>query len=259
MISDEGVKISFCRYSGSSKLLQPLFPTPWNTSAKVNEANWNFQESHKSSGNTFDTSCQYGGTSINPENMTTLVIGHGNVFTSVIYAQSSVNPVWNPKPVCQKESSPFPTSTSSHSNPESHNSEQQNVHDKSNLDHARHDSSSSAADESAGNSFCHDAANRINSIAYESIGSGSDGNATSTVVAKNSSHNFSDSGHHNYDGFRGTNSHCSSQREAALTKFRLKRKERCYQKKVLQLVLILLLIRATLKLFMVKMYFYNLS
>ena len=62
--------------------------------------------------------------------------------------------------------------------------------------------------------------------------SGNDGHATSAIVSKNTSDGFSDSGCHNYDGFRVTDSHHSSQREAALVKFRLKRKERCFEKKV---------------------------
>jgi hypothetical protein len=69
-------------------------------------------------------------------------------------------------------------------------------------------------------------------VCEEGIGSGSDGNAPSAVVGKNNVENSMNNDH--YDGLRGTNSHRTSQREAALTKFRLKRKDRCYDKKVLQ-------------------------
>lgn len=248
-------KIPVCRYS-STKLLQPLFPSPSITSAKLSNVSCNALESHKSSENT-NTFHQYGG-EIQNQNMTTLVtdqtgqlgsgvtsdlksMGHGNVFPSMLYAQSAVHPIWTRRPVSPKESSPFPTSASSHSNPESHNSERhhwsddatytsdQNVNDQSNLGCARHESP--AAGQSAGTSFYHETHN--SSGAYGSIGSGSDANATSAVVTKNNPESFIDSSHHSYDGFKGTDSHRTSQREAALTKFRLKRKDRCYEKKVL--------------------------
>lgn len=155
--------------------------------------------------------------------------GNSNVFLSMLYAQSGIHPVWTPKLVCQKESSPFPTSTSSQSNPQSHGSERhdwsddtthasdQNLNDQSNMDCETHDSP--AAGPSAASSFYHD----------------SDGNATSAKVAKDNHKSFVDSDHRRYDGFIGTDSHRTSQREAALIKFRLKRKDRCYEKKVLQM------------------------
>ncbi|TKY61196.1 Two-component response regulator APRR5 [Spatholobus suberectus] len=261
---------AFSWYS-SSKLLQPLFPTPSTISAKLTNASRNSHESHKLSENAY-TSHQYGGKNQNQEKITTLVIGQSgqvdpklansqlgsfpatgvtsdhkssgsdNVFPSMLYVQSGVNPIWTSKSVCQKESSPFPTSTSSQSNPQSHNSERhhwsddathasdQNVNDQSNLDCETHDYP--ATGQSAGTSFYHGTANHNSSGVYRSIGCRSDGNATSAKVAKDSHESFIDSGHHSYDGFIGTDSHRTSQREAALTKFRLKRKDRCYEKKV---------------------------
>ncbi|RZC01443.1 Two-component response regulator-like PRR95 isoform D [Glycine soja] len=261
---------AFSWYS-NSKLLQPHFSTPSITFPEVNNLSWDSHESHKLSGIT-SGNCQYGGSNQNLENMIGTVIcqygqvtpklsnsqcgllpvsgvisdlkseGHGNVFTSLFYAQSGIHPMSSPKPVCQNESSPFPTSTSTQSNPESHNSDQlhdcsndstclnQNVKDNTDSDHARHDSP--VADQSAGNSLCHDAANHVNSSAYGSMDSGNDGITTSAIVSKNAPDGFSDSGCHNYDGFRVTDPHRSSQREAVLVKFRLKRKERCFEKKV---------------------------
>ncbi|MED6158640.1 hypothetical protein PIB30_034582 [Stylosanthes scabra] len=260
---------AFSWYS-SSKLLQPLFPSQSITSAKLSSASCNSHESHKSSENT-DTYHQHGDKIQNTQNMTTLVAqtgqiepkspnnqlgffcavgvssdhnptGHGNAFPSMPCAQSAVHPVWTPKPVSQKENSPFPTSASSHSNPETDNSERhrwsddatntsdQNVNDQSKLDCVRHDFA--AAGQSASTSFYLE--NHNSSGAYGSIGSGSDANATSAVVTKNNPESFADSSQPSHDGFRGTDSHRSSEREAALTKFRLKRKERCYEKKVLQ-------------------------
>lgn len=184
--------------------------------------------------------------------MTTTVISqHGQAgsklsnsdTSSVFHAESVIHHVWTPKPVCQKESSPFPSSTSSHSNPESHNSDQHHhpCSDEANytclsqnLDHARYDSPTSG--QIVDNDSCH-ALNHINSRTYRCIGNGNDGNATSIMVVKDNPESFSDSGCYNYDVFRLIDSHRSSQREAALTKFRLKRKERCFEKKVLRLVL----------------------
>ncbi|CAL0318014.1 unnamed protein product [Lupinus luteus] len=237
---------AFSWYIGS-KLLQPFFPSPPITSGIVNNTVGGSHKSHKLSGNSVDNSCQYGGTNQNQKNGVTSDVpsrGHDNVFTSVLCAQSDVHSICYPKPVFQEESSSFPTSQSSQSSPESQNSEQhchqcdeatytsldKNLHDKSNLDHAR--LNSPAASQTAGNnSLCHDGANHINS-AHGNIGSGSDGNATSSVVTKNKPGIFSDSSCPDYGGFGGTKSYHSSQREAALEKFRLKRKERCYEKKV---------------------------
>ncbi|XP_027352936.1 two-component response regulator-like APRR3 isoform X3 [Abrus precatorius] len=259
---------AFSWYS-SSKLLQPLFSTP-STSDKLTNAGQNSHESHQLSENT-NISHQFWGKNQNQEKITGLIIGQsgqvdpklpnsqprffpatgvnsdhkfsgqGNVFPSMILAQSGVHPIWTPKPVCQKESSPFPTSTSSQSNPESHNSERrhwsddatyttdQNANDQSNLDCGTHESP--AAGQSSSTSFYHDAANHNSSGTYGSLGCRSDGNATSALVAKDNPESFIDSGQRSYDGFRGTDSHIN-QREAALTKFRLKRKDRCYEKKV---------------------------
>lgn len=270
-------------------MLQPLFPTPSITSAEVNNPNQDSHESHKSSGITSGNCYQSGGSNQNLENLISTVIGefgqvtpklskspcgllpvsgvisdlktkgHDNVFTSVFYAQSGFHPMWNAKPFCLNESSPFPLSTSSQSNPESHNSDQhhewsndatclnQNVkEDNTDSDYARQDSPT--ADQSAGNNLCHDAANHVNSSAYGSMDSGND---TSAIISKNNPEGFSDNGCHNYDGFRVTDSHRSSQREAALTKFRLKRKERCFEKKVLYSVN---LVKSNSKLFIVNLY-----
>ncbi|RZC22597.1 Two-component response regulator-like PRR95 isoform D [Glycine soja] len=261
---------AFSRYS-SSKLLQPLFPTPSTISAKLTNSSLSSHESHKFSENA-STSHQYGGKNQNQEKIITPVIGqsgqvdpklpnsqlgyfpatgvtsdhkstgNGNVFPSMLYAESGVHPIWTPKSVCQKESSPFPTITSSQSNPQSHNSEchlwsedsthasDKNLNDQINLDCETHDSPD--ASQSAGTSFFHDTANHNSSGVYRSMGCRSDGNATSAKVAKESHGSFIDSGHCSYDGFIGTDSHRTSHREAALTKFRLKRKDRCYEKKV---------------------------
>ncbi|CAJ2631252.1 unnamed protein product [Trifolium pratense] len=241
---------------GSSTLLKPFFPTK------------NLHESHKLSENT-NIGHQYDVKKLKQENITYLAIGqpeqvdakslnsqlelfpatgstsdnksmeHDNVFQPMFDAQSGMHPTWTPKSMFHKESSPFPASISSHSNPKSQNSEprhwsddatytcDQNINDQSNID--CDDSPSNG--QSCGTSFYHDVENcNTSGVCEEGIGSGSDGNAPSAVVGKNNLE--SSMNNDQYDGLGGTNSHRTSQREAALMKFRLKRKDRCYDKKV---------------------------
>ncbi|XP_050894187.1 two-component response regulator-like APRR9 [Lathyrus oleraceus] len=165
---------------------------------------------------------------------------HDNVFHSISNAQSGMNPTCTPKLMFQKESSPFPTSISSHSNPKSQNSEAhqlsddttytcvRNKNDQSNIDCAMHDSPSN--DQNCGTSLYHDAENRNTSGLSKGTGSRSDGNTPQSVVGKN--HLESSISNDHYDEPRGANSYHTSQREATLLKFRLKRKDRCYDKKV---------------------------
>ncbi|GAU13711.1 hypothetical protein TSUD_348150 [Trifolium subterraneum] len=238
---------------GNSTLLKHLFPTK------------NSHEPQKLSANT-NIGHQYDIKKLKQENITYLAIGqpeqvdakslntqlkffpatgstsdnksmeHDNVFHSMFDAQSGMHPTSTPKSMFQKESSPFPASISSHSNPKSQNSEprhwsddatytcDQNVNDQSNID--CDDSPSNG--QSCGTSFYHDVENcNTSGVCEEGIGSGSDGKAPSAVVGKNNLESSVNNGH--YDG---TSSHRTSQREAALMKFRLKRKDRCYDKKV---------------------------
>lgn len=225
---------AFSRYD-SSKMLRPLFQNP----------NWNSNKSHELSEVTAGNCFQYGGL-IKTENMTTAVMTQygqlrPTLFNTGPLADNVFHHTWTPKSNSQRESSPFPSSSSSQSNPESHNSDHhhncsydvnysfrnQDVAEKIDLDHVVHDSPT--AGQGFGNELCH-ASNDIN-------GSGNVGRAASNVVTKNSrsssdgrryKHDFYD-----YDDeFRSSDSQRSSRREAALTRFRLKRKERCFGKKV---------------------------
>ncbi|KAG5229459.1 two-component response regulator APRR [Salix suchowensis] len=86
---------------------------------------------------------------------------------------------------------------------------------------------SSATDQSASSSFCNGTATHFNSTGYGSTsGSYSNADQVATVTTASESKNEEVVFTHK------SNSHRSIQREAALTKFRLKRKERCYGKKV---------------------------
>ncbi|CAK8560572.1 unnamed protein product [Lathyrus sativus] len=221
---------AFSQFDGS-KMLWPLFQN----------SNWSSNKSHELSVATSDNCIQYGGP-IKMEDMTNAVTAHygqfgAKLFNTGLLADNVLHHMWIPKSNYQKESSPFPSSSSSQSNSESHNSDHhhncsydanysfpnQNVAEKHDLDHVVHDSPS------GGTGFGNDifrASNHINSC--------NDERATSNAVTKNS-RSSSDSRHYKkdyYDEFRLSDSHRSSHREAALTKFRLKRKERCYTKKV---------------------------
>ncbi|GMJ14987.1 pseudo-response regulator 5 [Hibiscus trionum] len=83
------------------------------------------------------------------------------------------------------------------------------------------------ADQSATGSFCDGSLNQLNGIAYGSNPT-SNGNLEQVAVVRASTESKND------DDFPGPvgNSHRSLQREAALNKFRLKRKDRCFEKKV---------------------------
>ncbi|XP_061969300.1 two-component response regulator-like APRR5 isoform X5 [Populus nigra] len=172
--------------------------------------------------------------------------GCGHVFSPLCYTQS--NAAWNPN-LAGRQQSPFPTTASVHSNPEVLDSKQnhkcyaettccyvdQNDLQQNNrepVDEMRHDSP--AAGQSTSSSLCNRVADNNNSSAYESFGSRNDVNASSVGTAEKSvaQENLNNGGNFNHDGFGGSDSYRSSQREAALTKFRLKRKDRCYEKRV---------------------------
>ncbi|KAJ9171583.1 hypothetical protein P3X46_014933 [Hevea brasiliensis] len=176
-----------------------------------------------------------------------LCTGYGHVIPPVYHRQSGISPAWSPKLASQREQSPF--STSIHSNPEIHDSEQnhrqsdettinsvdQNTHQQNNMEpveELRH--GSPAAGQSTSSSMCNSIADHNNSSAYGSLCSRNDGNAILVVGSEKARvpESLNDGGLFLHDRFRGMDSHRASQREAALTKFRLKRKDRCYEKKV---------------------------
>ncbi|XP_057507156.1 two-component response regulator-like APRR5 [Actinidia eriantha] len=82
---------------------------------------------------------------------------------------------------------------------------------------------SSATDQSTSSSFCNGTASHLNSI-----GCGSNGNVDQAPVVRAAVDSVKEEDVSIHD----RNSHRSIQREAALNKFRLKRKDRCFEKKV---------------------------
>ncbi|KAE8678247.1 Two-component response regulator-like APRR9 [Hibiscus syriacus] len=82
-------------------------------------------------------------------------------------------------------------------------------------------------DQSATSSFCNGSLSQLNGIAYGSTGA-SNGNVDQVAIGRASTESKNDESFPSPSG----NSCRSIQREAALMKFRLKRKDRCYEKKV---------------------------
>ncbi|KAL4652786.1 hypothetical protein ACB092_01G256700 [Castanea dentata] len=169
--------------------------------------------------------------------------GYGHLFPSMFHSQPALPPVRSPKSTCQQDQSPLISSTLVQSNPEIHSSEQvyhrsnettnNSIHQADKAEHEENDlepveehrHGSSAAGQTTTSSLCNGAVDHINGVAYGNSSTRGDGNATAPE-------SLSESGHFIHDGSRGLDSSRSSQREAALTKFRLKRKDRCYDKKV---------------------------
>ncbi|KAL5538107.1 hypothetical protein UlMin_045295 [Ulmus minor] len=82
-------------------------------------------------------------------------------------------------------------------------------------------------DQSASSSFCNGDASHLNNIGYGSA-CGSNSNVDQVAMVCSASESKNEESCFTYNGY----SHRSIQREAALTKFRMKRKDRCFEKKV---------------------------
>lgn len=159
--------------------------------------------------------------------LSNLYTSFGSVIPHVFGAQSGLSPVASPGSANRQDSA-------IHVNPMHQaydqlgesvvNSSNQMIHK---VDHQKLDSVedrghiSPTTDQSGSNSFCNGALSRLSSMGYGSA-SGSNSNVDQASVGRNE------------EGFLPCNgsSHRSMQRVAALTKFRLKRKDRCYEKKV---------------------------
>lgn len=170
-----------------------------------------------------------------------LCSGYGSVLPSVFCSQSGPSTL-SPDSAAKQEYA-FLTNTfyqRKHKSEQVHDSHCQNldfaadrnVHkQEQNLDSLEdHGLISPATDQSATSSFCNGNASHLNSIGYGSAcGSNSNVDQVSIIRTASDSKNEESFLAHN------ANSHRSIQREAALTKFRMKRKDRCYEKKVFHL------------------------
>ncbi|XP_022762885.1 two-component response regulator-like APRR5 isoform X2 [Durio zibethinus] len=166
--------------------------------------------------------------------------GHNSVIPPIFCVQSSSFPMPSPSSANQQEPA-FSVNPFRHSSFETNSSRQlydqlasntnqanQPLHKlEQKLDSVENRHISPTTDQSASSSFCNGPLSQLNGIVYGSTGA-SNGNVDQVAIVRAPTESKND------DSFPspGGNSHRSIQREAALTKFRLKRKDRCYGKKV---------------------------
>ncbi|XP_008245649.1 PREDICTED: two-component response regulator-like APRR9 isoform X2 [Prunus mume] len=235
----------------NSKTLQSLFPTFPSTKSEVASKSHDSQEmSTLVSRQTAQADIslpgpQLGMIGVRSDN---ICAGYDHSFPSLFVRQSDLTPTWSTKSVCHGAQSSFPVNTSNHSNPEIHHSEQdchlsdkttyksidQTMHEQNKLERMEESRPGSpATGPSACSSLGNAVGNNIGSGTYGSNCTSNDGDAlavASEITA--ASESLNGSGRYVHEGLGGADSLRSSQREAALTKFRLKRKDRCFEKKV---------------------------
>lgn len=169
--------------------------------------------------------------------------GYGSVVPTVFCSQSGSSSMVSPSSVAQPQESQFVMNTFYQTNPEKNKSDQpydplcrntnmatdQAIHNQEHkldsLDNSGH--ISPTTDQSASSSFCNGNVSHLNSVGYGSA-CGSNSNVDQVVLVRTVSESKNDESYFT----NNTNSHWSIQREAALTKFRMKRKDRCFEKKV---------------------------
>ncbi|PON83671.1 Two-component response regulator [Trema orientale] len=168
--------------------------------------------------------------------------GYGSVVPSMFCSQSGSSSLVSPGSVAQQEPS-FLINSFYQTNPEKNKSEQaydslcrnaniatnQAIHNQGHKSDFLEDHGhiSPTTDQSASSSLCNGNASHLNSVGYGSA-CGSNSNVDQVALVRTASGSKNDESYFTNNG----NSHRSIQREAALTKFRMKRKDRCFEKKV---------------------------
>ncbi|XP_061996647.1 two-component response regulator-like PRR95 isoform X2 [Rosa rugosa] len=233
---------AFSRYN-NSKGLQPLFPTFPSTKSEDASNSHNRQDNMVNfvDGQTeqADSSIQgpqlgvFPVTSVRSDNM---CAGYSHYFPSLFLGQSDLTPVFSIKSVGQSTQSTFHSEQGyDESDKTTGKSIDQTLHEQNKLENVEHLKPGSPAASQSGCSSLGNCTvdNHISGSAYGSICSGNDGKASLAVAGEmaTASESLNDSGRYVREG-SGVDSLRSSQREAALTKFRLKRKDRCFEKKV---------------------------
>ncbi|CAK9141577.1 unnamed protein product [Ilex paraguariensis] len=166
-----------------------------------------------------------------------LQTAYGSVMSPIFCTQSGLSPTPSPGSASNPEASfqmnPFHPFNAATRNPQqlyhlmdqkanniNEQIEQKQLHKLETLEDTAH--LSSATDQSASSSFCNGSVSHLNSI-----GCTSNGDANPVLAIRDAS----ECGNEDLT-IQDGNCQRSIQREAALTKFRLKRKDRCYEKKV---------------------------
>ncbi|KAL6291740.1 hypothetical protein ACE6H2_009250 [Prunus campanulata] len=164
--------------------------------------------------------------------------GYGTALPPMFCTQSSPSPM--PSSAAQRESS-FLMNAFYPANLQKDKSEQVfgtlYQHAKAPMDQTLHNQDqrfdedrghiSSTTDQSASSGFCNGTAGHLNTMGYGSA-CGSNSNVDQGAIFRTAPESKNEDTFFTHSG----NSHRSIQREAALNKFRLKRKDRCYDKKV---------------------------
>lgn len=181
---------------------------------------------------------------VNGINFNNLCTSYGSVFPPIFCKQSGASPIVSPSSGSQLEPNPKvnPFYPSSFKSSELYDHFGQTPNGSTNISLQKQDYKlesledreriSPATDQSATSSFCNGAASHLN-MGYGST-SGSNSNVDQVAVVRAVAERKSEG------VLQNVNSHRSIQREAALSKFRLKRKDRCYEKKVHLFIFILL-------------------
>ncbi|KAJ9174349.1 hypothetical protein P3X46_017380 [Hevea brasiliensis] len=174
---------------------------------------------------------------VNGISFNNLCTSYGSTFPPIFCKQSGASTIVSPSSGSQLEPSPKVNpfhQSSFKSNSELHNQFGQTPNDSTNLSLQKQDHKldsledrghiSPATDQSATSSFCNGAASHLN-MGYGST-SGSNSNVDQVAMIRAAAERK------NEGVLQNANSYRSIQREAALSKFRMKRKDRCYEKKV---------------------------
>ncbi|XP_068315096.1 two-component response regulator-like APRR5 isoform X1 [Pyrus communis] len=239
----------------NSKTLQSFFPTFPITESEVANKSHDSQENMSTlvSGQTEEADLcfprsQLGMVPIAGAKSDNICTAYGHSFPSLFHRQSDVTPTWSSKSACNGEQSSYPVNSPYHSNPEVYLSEEgchlsdkttyksigQTVQGQNNQEQMEElRPGSPATGQSGCSSLGNAVGNAVGRSGHGSNCSSTNGNATLAVSGEmEASESLNDSGRSVHEGFGGADPLRSSQREAALTKFRLKRKDRCFEKKV---------------------------
>nr|XP_011468888.1 PREDICTED: two-component response regulator-like PRR95 isoform X2 [Fragaria vesca subsp. vesca] len=230
---------AFSRYN-NSKGLQPLFSTLPSTNSE-NASNShdrqvnmvNYVDDHTEQA---DSSIQGPHLGVLPVTGDNMCDGYNHYFPSLFLGQSGLTPMLSTKSVSQSTQSPFHSEQGyDQSDKITEKSIDQTLLEQNKPENVEHlNPGSPAASQSGCSSLGNGTVdNHISGSTYGSICSSNDGNASMAVAGEmaTASESLNDSGCYVREGF-GADSLRASQREAALIKFRLKRKDRCFEKKV---------------------------
>ncbi|KAM1161843.1 hypothetical protein FF1_000946 [Malus domestica] len=239
----------------NSKTLQSFFPAFPITKSEVASKSHDSQENMSTlvSGQTEEADLSFPGSQLGMVPIAGAMSGnicaaYGHSFPSLFHRQSDVTPTWSSKSACNGAQSSYPVNSPNHSNPEVYLSEEgchlsdkttyksigQTVHEQNNQEQMEElRPGSPATGQSGCSSLGNAVGNAIGRSGHGSNCSSTNGNASLAVSGEmEASESLNDSGRSVHEGFGGADPLRSSQREAALTKFRLKRKDRCFEKKV---------------------------